>query len=54
MQISEEECIKMGGHCWEDEDAIGLSLPPVYWRHCKHCGKRQMGRSQDNISWNDV
>jgi len=51
--ISEEECLKIGGHCWVDENAVGASNPPTYFRHCKHCNKRQYGRRNEAFEWRD-
>lgn len=55
--ISEEDCIKMGGHCWnyyletECVDKFGNKtgmtlaiyiLEPKEYRTCKHCGKKEV------------
>jgi len=51
--VSEAVCLKLGGHCWVDEDAVGASNPPTYFRRCKHCNKRQYGRRQEAFEWKD-
>lgn len=54
--MTEKKCLAIGGHCWVDDTAYTLtSYPPstTYNRHCKHCGKQQVGRSQDSIDWED-
>jgi len=36
--MTENECLKIGGHCWI-EKLIGTSLDHI--RECKHCGKKE-------------
>ncbi len=63
--ISEKDCIKMGGHCWnhymEAEcvdkfgNKTGMTLAmyltnPREYRTCKHCGKKQV---KTPGVWND-
>jgi len=52
--LSEEECLKIGGHCWEIDLSIIPTNPPTFIRICKHCGKRQIGRRQEPIIWSDI
>ena len=63
--ISEEDCLKMEGHCWNYHQqaecvdkfgnktgmtyAIYLTNPRQY-RTCKHCAKRQVKTPE---AWND-
>jgi len=49
--ITEEECLKIGGHCWEIQNEILLSCPPQSIRICKHCGKKQIGSQQPSTIW---
>ncbi|HEX9565584.1 MAG TPA: hypothetical protein VF981_16515, partial [Gemmatimonadaceae bacterium] len=37
-----ELCAK-GGHCWIEDGAVVLTMPPTFLRHCKHCKARQAG-----------
>lgn len=52
--LSEEECLKIGGHCYEMANYVLTSNPLIYVRVCKHCGKKQHGQSQENIRWSNV
>lgn len=45
-----EECLELGGHCYEEDDVIVDTMPPIYHRRCKHCGWVQT-RSTGN--WHD-
>ena len=51
MKLTEEECLEIGGHCYEFEPYVLASDPPISVRTCKHCGKRQHGREQPSIRW---
>ena len=53
VKISEEECLQIGGHCYEDSNIVLTSNPPKYIRRCKHCGKQQIGTPRDSMDWND-
>ena len=48
---SEEECERIGGHCYEEQDSVLMTNPPTYVRICKHCGKTQHGHQQPAIKW---
>ena len=50
-RLTEEECIKIGGHCYEIQNYVLTSNPPVSVRVCKHCGKTQHGRPQPSMDW---
>lgn len=54
IHMTEGECVANGGHCYEIADTVGASLPPTYWRICKHCGKRQQGHPRDSMEWYDI
>jgi len=40
-KLTKEECLKIGGHCYEIDDQVICTNPPIYHRVCKHCGHRQ-------------
>jgi len=42
VPLGEDECVAIGGHCYEIEPYILTSNPPRSRRVCKHCGKRQL------------
>jgi hypothetical protein len=50
-KLTEQECIEIGGHCYEIQNTVLTSNPPTYIRVCKHCGKTQHGHPQDDINW---
>jgi len=52
-KLTEEECLKIGGHCWVVDNYVVLTNPPIYHRRCKHCGKVQEGHSQPRVRWAD-
>ncbi len=57
-KLTEDECLAIGGHCYEQDDwAVTLTcMPPVTccYRTCKHCGHRQLGRTQPSVAWQDM
>jgi len=50
-RLTEEECLKIGGHCYEFAPYVLPTDPPISVRICKHCGKKQHGREQPSIRW---
>lgn len=51
--LAEEECVEMGGHCWDDRDpllVIAVVSPP-HVRRCRHCGREEIGRVREPIVW---
>ncbi len=52
-KITKEECLELGGHCFEEDDIVIDIIPPIYHRRCKHCGWVQTGSSQPSINWHD-
>jgi hypothetical protein len=52
--LSEKECVKVGGHCYELLPEVLCSIPPQYIRVCKHCGHQQIGMEQPDIAWRDA
>lgn len=52
--MTEDECVAIGGHCWEVADYLLATNPPQSVRACRHCGKRQTGREQPSYVWLDA
>jgi len=50
-KLTEEECLKIGGHCYEVSNFVVDTFPETYHRTCKHCGHTQHGRKQPSIRW---
>lgn len=50
-KMTEEECIEMGGHCFEVQNYHLTIDPPLSVRICKHCGKTEYGHSQPSTRW---
>ncbi len=51
--LTKEECLKMGGHCFEEMEAYTMSTPQtllVSTRICKHCGHKQEGNPQSPLN----
>lgn len=51
--LTEEECLRIGGHCYEQSNIVIDTFPETYHRICKHCGHTQHGWHQPNIKWED-
>lgn len=49
--LSEKECLKIGGHCFKQEDYVINTNPPTYHRVCRHCGLVEQGGSQPSVAW---
>ena len=45
--LTEEECVRYGGHCYERTGVVFASNPPQYPEKCKHCGKDMSWDSGD-------
>lgn len=52
-KLTEEECLEIGGHCWEISNLVFAVFPPCFERVCKHCGKRQVGHRGPSYVWQD-
>lgn len=52
--MSEDECVKIGGHCFERTGVVYASYPPQYPEKCKHCGKVRVGTPQPSMSYRDA
>ena len=48
-----EQCLEMGGHCYEDTSYVIDTYSPIYHRTCKHCGHVQEGQRQPTIAWRE-
>ena len=50
--MTEEECLGIGGHCWEysvtPAPELLVDCERKRCRTCKHCGKFEV----ENITWN--
>lgn len=51
--MTKEECVAMGGHCWQRTDMVLDSLPPQYPEYCKHCPARRIGIPQEPMRYYD-
>ena len=51
--LTKEECIKIGGHCFEISNEVVLTNPPIYHRICKHCGYKEEGTQRDSFNWHE-
>ena len=51
--LTEEECLKIGGHCYVVENYVIDTNPPIYHRVCKHCGHTQHGYKQPSMRWGE-
>jgi len=51
--LTKEECLKIGGHCYDMDNKAVLTLPPIYHRICKHCGHKQQGILVAPVEWKD-
>lgn len=52
--VAFEDCIKMGGHCFESTDRVLLTNPPQYPEVCKHCGAQRVGKAQSPMTYSEV
>lgn len=50
-EVSSEDCVKIGGHCWEGTGMVYSSNPPQYPEKCKHCPASRIGTPQANMSY---
>lgn len=52
--MSEADCVKHGGHCFEDTGTVLTSLPPQYPQECKHCRKRRVAVPREAFTYHDL
>lgn len=54
-KLTEEECSRIGGHCYVIEPFLLATNPPISTRLCKHCGHRQRSKPhREDDFWQDV
>jgi hypothetical protein len=51
--VTEEECVRMGGHCFERTGICLTSNPPQYPEKCRHCGKGRVAIPQEPWTYRD-
>ena len=52
--MTEEDCVRHGGHCFERTGAALMSSPPQYPEVCKHCRKRRVAIPQESFRYREV
>lgn len=56
--LSEEECLKIGGHCMVLDPAIPMEPPFLRLSICKHCGHRRILKRKGDINapltWEEI
>ena len=52
--VTEEACLKAGGHCYERTGSVLTSNPPQYEERCKHCNKGRVAIPRDSFEYRDV
>ena len=51
--VTEEECVRAGGHCYEREGVTLTSNPPQYPERCKHCRKGRVAIPREPYEYRD-
>jgi hypothetical protein len=51
--MSEEECLRYGGHCFDDTGEILTGIPMQYVQKCKHCGKGRVAVPREPFEYRD-
>jgi hypothetical protein len=51
--LTEEECVRAGGHCWQRTGVTLTSNPPMYPEVCKHCKKGRVAIPQEPFTYQD-
>lgn len=49
--LTEEECVRNGGHCFERTGIALDSIPPQYPEACKHCPKQRVAIPQEPFTY---
>lgn len=52
--ITEEECVRSGGHCFARTGVTLTSNPPQYPEACKHCRKGRVAIPREPFEYRDV
>jgi hypothetical protein len=51
--MTEEECVRHGGHCFEDTGEVLASNPPQYKQRCRHCAKERVAIPREPFEYRD-
>jgi hypothetical protein len=51
--MTEEECVRHGGHCYEDTGEATASVPMQFRQKCKHCGKQRVAIPREPFEYRD-
>lgn len=51
--LTEEECVRSGGHCYERTGDMFMTNPPKHVEKCKHCGKGRIAIPQEPFTYRD-
>jgi hypothetical protein len=51
--LTEEECARLGGHCYVRLDQVLQSNPPQFPEICKHCKKGRVAIPQEPFTYRD-
>jgi hypothetical protein len=51
--LSEQECLRAGGHCFESTGEVLTSNPPQYPEKCKHCLKGRIAVPREAFTYRD-
>jgi hypothetical protein len=51
--MSEEECLRYGGHCFDDTGEILTGIPMQYVQKCRHCGKGRVAVPREPFEYRD-
>jgi len=51
--VTEEECVRAGGHCYERTGAMLTSSPPQFPEVCRHCRKGRVAIPQEPFEYRD-
>jgi hypothetical protein len=51
--MTEADCLKYGGHCFEGTGEIQTSFQPQYLQKCRHCGKQRIAVPREPFEYRD-
>ena len=51
--LTEEECVRHGGHCYQRTGVTLTGNPLQYPERCKHCGKGRVAIPQEPFTYRD-
>lgn len=49
--MTPEECVALGGHCFEPVGTALTTTPPQYPEECRHCPQRRIAIPQEPFSY---